>query len=180
MKKILIILLFIIFSSFSAGLALAAEPTGPQTLEFSRTLKTLRAADAVSLVHSHKGKPVALFIYATWCPYCRGTMDSIKQVMEEGGFAGVEPVFLSLDTDFVKLSAYLLENDYPKLFAPYVLKSTGVNTIPDTLRAAFGTGFTGGIPYFALLDANGDLASELFGYAKPETLKKNLQQLSSN
>ncbi len=159
--------------------ALAVEET--EVFGFAQELKSLRAVELVDLVKEKRlggeqKKPVMLFIYASWCPHCRDAMETLHG-MNSAFFKDIQPVYLSVDRDFIKLSRYLLENKYTN-FEPYVLKAAGLATPMEILTSRLGTNWRGGIPYFAFIDAEGRIRNEAFGNVPEETLATYLRDLN--
>jgi thiol-disulfide isomerase/thioredoxin len=117
-------------------------------------------------------KPVLLFVYASWCSYCREALPELLKIQEEGKMKGVEPIFLSIDEDRRKLAAYLIRSHYTERFTSYVMA-------PDQkgwplIRALEGLSshYNGGLPYIALF-RNGKPDFELSG-GPDETDLQNL------
>jgi len=98
----------------------------------------------------HRGHPVLLHFWATWCPPCRDELPSLLQLGSELSVAGdLRIIAVSLDTDWKEVRAFF-EGSVPD---EIVLDTSGasqgsydLSTLPDTyliskdgmLRARFG------------------------------------------
>lgn len=110
----------------------------------------LSASQIASVIDKAKGKRAAVFIYASWCPYCRKTMpDIIKIAQEHKG----QVITIAVDQDNDTLKRYLDKNFGAELpFTPIRWDRSDILARP---LARFGIKPGNGIPFTALLDEYG-------------------------
>lgn len=66
-----------------------------------------------------KGKLVALYFSAHWCPPCRGFTPVLKKFYADAKAQGFELVFVSFDRTESALDEYLKESHGEWLFVPF-------------------------------------------------------------
>ncbi|MEK6746499.1 MAG: thioredoxin fold domain-containing protein [Pseudomonadota bacterium] len=132
------------------------------------------------------GKPTFLFMYASWCSYCKKLMTNITSLKNEGKINEINFLPISVDKQKTKLSHYLLQRDYNKLFTPYIIDNNTEKEL-ENIVAEKGGNYSPSIPYSIIFDANGNAVEEINGtidkeilleklnYAKNHTSKKILQ-----
>ena len=126
MKRISILLALL------SGLALSAHaaefPTAPDW-----TLQNA-AGEAVSLDSISQQRPVVLFFWATWCPYCKALMPHLQSISYQHGDS-VEIVSIQVFDDG-DAAAYLADNGYDfslLLNGDEVAEMYGVSGTPGVL-----------------------------------------------
>lgn len=116
--------------------------------------------------------PSLLFVYASWCPYCRKQAPIMEQLARDfEGKLNIVPI--SIDEDSQKLAVYLQRSGF-------ALETFRVDE-PDYLRfrkalATSGSQFTGGIPHSVLLGKDGKLIDEVSGHVEYEVFKSALEK----
>ncbi len=126
---------------------------------------TLSARDFSKRFHAN-GKPTLLFIYATWCPYCRQQFPVVTDIIKRYG-SKINVVALSIDQEADTLSSFLAKKPQPLPFTPYIAPKTGSTAYMVMLQEAGGH-FSGSIPYTALFKADGTLTTQLPGLTMKE------------
>lgn len=141
------------------------NPRAAEAEAFAATLTLLTGAEVADRL---KAKPSMLVIYASWCAACRQQMPDIVGALTEGGL-GVDPVFVSVDTNPLQLSYYLVRSDFHPTVTPYVLKS-GESAALKAALARIGSHYDGSIPYVAFWARGGKIAEEISGFATKQAL----------
>jgi thiol-disulfide isomerase/thioredoxin len=113
------------------------------------------------------GKPTLLFVYASWCPYCKQQFDVLEQMTSPE----LAITYASLDEDAHALSAYLIAR-YPDMpFTPYLVRN---RYSFDAALDAYGFNADGGIPHLMVFDANGKPVQEFKGLTSEQKLRAAL------
>ena len=75
MKKInLVVLSLVLVQNF----LFAAQPLRTETSELATNFTLLDLENKEFSLSDFKGKPVILFFWTTWCPYCRGELKKLN------------------------------------------------------------------------------------------------------
>ena len=119
-----------------------------------------------------KAQPSLLFVYASWCPYCRKQAPVMEQLARDfEGQLNIIPI--SIDEDPEKLAAYLQRSG----FALETLRVAEQDYLPfRRALATTGSQFTGGIPHSVLLGTDGKLMDEVSGHVEYTTFKSALEK----
>lgn len=150
-------------------------PLTPQAKELAQNLQPVRAQEVLNIIRDQRGKPVMVFLYASWCPYCREAMGYIQALQEDGALAPVSLVFVSLDTDHYALASYLTSLNQDIDFKPCILKRGGTASPIDQLRAG-GLNFDGSIPYLAYFNRLGEKVAESAGNVDKAQISAHINQ----
>lgn len=121
----------------------------------------LAANDVPYMLHS-RDKKTLLFVYASWCRYCRQVMPQMMDLSEDGSLDKVRLLWISIDKDRTALARYLASYHRPLRFTPYQLAGGKTETLTDALMP-LDSSYNGGIPYMALFDTEGRLVARLAG-----------------
>lgn len=138
------------------------------------SIQTLRANEVPQLIRAQQGKPTLIYIYASWCPYCRTVTPFLKQQLDIGTFRNFNVLFFSIDVNHSRLGHYLAENGLENQVTPYLVRQSGVNDIVTHLQRN-GFSFEGGIPFIALLNKDGKIVAEFSGMPDNDRLTDALQ-----
>lgn len=136
MKKIIIIgLIFFLF----AGILKAQEPeTVLDCTLYDLEDKEVRLSD-------FKGKPLILWFWTTWCPYCRKEIVKLNNIYPELKLSGIELLAIDVDEPKEKINRFL--RSYPVDFK--ILQDKDA-------RCAFFYGIIG-VPTYLLINRAGKL-----------------------
>ena len=142
----------------------------PETTRYAHeTLVPMDGDTLASLIG--QGKPTVLFLYASWCPYCKqqfGILDSIKR-------DDVTFIYASLDESVHALSAFLMQR-FPQLpFTPYHV--SGRYSF-DSLLKQRGFSPDGGVPHLMVFDKEGNRAAEFLGRTPAEDITRALNTVT--
>ena len=114
-------------------------------------------------------EPRILFLYASWCPYCKKQMAGFAYFLDKYPTDNI--IAVSTDQHPEKLAAYLKEGKTMP-FTPYIY--TGDDSLMKYIKEAGGS-FGGGIPYFAVFE-NGKFKQEFMGLTHPKILAEASQK----
>lgn len=105
-------------------------------------------------------KPRILFLYASWCPYCKKQIEGFKYFYEQ--YPPNAVLAVSTDKKPEQFAQYIAQhNGFP--FTPYIYQ--GGRELVDYLETQ-GASFSGGIPYFAVFE-KGQFKQEFMGLTHP-------------
>jgi thiol-disulfide isomerase/thioredoxin len=121
-------------------------------------------------------KPTLLFVYASWCPYCRQVLPYLLHLQDTGALAQVNPLFLSLDGDKRPLAIYIVHAEYAGRYTPYIISQWQGDAVKQSLQQ-LGSNYRGAIPYIALFDKE-KLIGEISGMPGETQLQNLLQRRS--
>ena len=136
----------------------AQAPISAEAQAYAAELPRLEVEDLLTQIQTSQ-RPTLLVLYASWCPYCRQHLPMMLEV-QTAHEKRIEVIFASVDQQPGALAAYLLQAFPSAPFTPYVLAN------PPAMAAyirASGGDFQGGIPYTALLDADGRVVAQRRG-----------------
>jgi thiol-disulfide isomerase/thioredoxin len=146
----------------------------PETV--TERLNSIRASDVRPLLKDPGGKPTMLFVYASWCGYCKRLMPNVVSRLRNKEMDHLNVVFVSIDTNLQSLAQYLANAGYGQDFTPYVVKRNPANKLRDALKAT-GSGYIGNIPYLAFYDNQGKLLTEMSGIPRAGELFVTINEL---
>lgn len=106
-----------------------------------------------------------LFLYASWCPYCKKQIEGFRQ-FPDANLAG-RIMAISTDSSRVKFAKFMQQQqNFP--FVPYIYE--GYEDLSFFIRQHGGS-FSGGIPYFIVFQ-NGQFKQEFIGLTHPQKLSE--------
>ena len=160
MKKILLLFtLFAVSVAFCQEKSFSAEALKDQLLD-----SDLAEISFNSIIEKHKGKPVLIDIWATWCKDCIIGFPDLKELQAKN--PDMDYVFLSLDkeTDRWKkgIKKFNLKGDH------YYIKSGWKGPLCSSIDLDW-------IPRYILLDANGTISLYKAITTKDEQLLNKIQ-----
>jgi thiol-disulfide isomerase/thioredoxin len=155
---------------------IAPDPRADEIKEFTYELVPAKADAVMSQL---KGNGGVLFIYASWCSYCRQIMPDLTAALRDGTIGRDRIVFLSHDNSLEALARYLVRGGYQRMFAPYIIGRQEMHRLASGLWAA-GSRFDGGIPYLGRFDAKGNLIEEIQGIPDQGRLRALIENASRN
>lgn len=150
-----------------------ATPAVKQLVE--QDIAELNAPAVQKLIQDNLGKPQMLFIYASWCPFCKRQFVSVNQIHSGFGHDNLTVHYISVDDDVWALAEFL-DKHYPeKPFKPFHVEALPRDAFYDVFR---DMGFTvkGGIPLILLLDKQGKPAKQFTGLTEMKYLLENVEK----
>jgi thiol-disulfide isomerase/thioredoxin len=137
-------------------------PPREKVVAVSEQIITIRASEVASLLRNDSGKSSLVFVYASWCAYCKQMMPDLVDLVRGNQLSQVNLLFLSVDNRKLQLATYIAQYGYEDTFTPYMVKGSAVNSLADVLKSVGGS-YNGAIPYIASISSNGRLLGEDFG-----------------
>ena len=137
MKKInLVVLSLVLVQNF----LFAAQPLRTETSELATNFTLLDLENKEFSLSDFKGKPVILFFWTTWCPYCRGELKQLNTIHAQFLQNSVELVVINVEESADKIQRFT--RSYP--FSYRVLLDTDAE-----VAQAFGIL---GVPTYILIN----------------------------
>lgn len=161
---LVIIGMFALFLAFGGmGMVRSAGfGVSPEVQSYAEhTLVPMDSTHFRELAAAAKGKPLLMFVYASWCPWCKKQFPMIKALQLRFG-DDLHVAYVSIDDDAYALSRFLLEKQPTQEFTPYHVAQEQQSDFYGAL-ADYGFTHSGSIPYVILLDKNGERAAEFRG-----------------
>jgi thiol-disulfide isomerase/thioredoxin len=179
MKKILLLLASVTLLSCTNNEKTPANATSEETGASEQTA-TLEGATQIkqidialsgkdifsSIINDHKGKPMLVDLWATWCPPCRAAMKSIIPIKEKmhGKVAFVYVTGPSSPADTWNNMIKDIHGDH------YYVSEEQWNTLLNQFESQ-------GIPTYIIVDSNGSITNTHIGFPGEELLQKELEDL---
>ena len=162
--------IFFYFLTVSALLILTGSPAAAQGQGASAPV-SVSGTQLAGVLDQVKGQRAALFLYTSWCPYCRRALPEIAKIAQSHP---QRIVAVSLDKDDDTLMRYLNKNYEALPFTPYVWDRSDIFARP---LERFGIKPGRGIPFTALLDEYGYVHKQ--GVLDPSEVAKYLDGSAS-
>lgn len=140
-------------------------------------LVTMDGAEFRQLLASAQGRPTLVFVYASWCPWCKKQFPMIDALRKRFDDSRLQMAYVSIDDDAYELSRFLMERFPGKPFTPY-------HASPDVKADFYGTladkGFThsGSVPYLVLTDKDGKAQAEFRGLTEIPVLLDAIRKVA--
>lgn len=154
---------------FIIALALLVFVSESAVAQDSRVSEPLSVSgqQLAGILDQAKGERGALFLYTSWCPYCRRALPELVKI---GRSHPGRIIAVSLDKDDATLMRYLNKTYESLPFKPYVWDRSGIFARP---LARFGIKPGNGIPFTALVDEYGYVHKQ--GVLDPSEVKEYLE-----
>lgn len=166
-----LLLTFEILSKSSGGFF--ATPAVKELAE--KEIVNLNAPSVQELVRDNLGKPQLLFIYASWCPFCKRQFVSVNQLRGAYNAEHLTVHYISVDDDIWALAEFI-NKEYPdKPFKPYHVEPLPREAFYDVFRD-MGYTVKGGIPLILLLDKEGKPFKQFTGLTEMKYLLENIEK----
>lgn len=129
------------------------------------------------LVRESTGRPTLLFIYASWCPYCKQEIEALKAIRQRFGTDDLQLLYVSVDQNPFALSQFMLNRQTEERYTPYHVKRADIGTFRESLQNRYGIAFDGSVPHLAIFSADGTLQHESLGLVSAYRLQQMLSPL---
>ncbi len=147
--------------------------------QFAEQIVDLPISQIARKIETSDGKPTLMVIYASWCAYCKLLLPKIAALKNEGDLNNIHLLFISLDEDKRKLSTYILQRNYDRIYDPYMLENNSVKGL-DNFMITKGSSYNGSIPYTVIFDSKGKLVSTLHGTVDKPSLREFIEDAVAN
>lgn len=126
------------------------------------------------VMNSHKGKPVLVNLWATWCKPCVEEFPELLKIREDYKDKSLEVVFISLDfgDDAMERTTKFLK----KVGVDFESYSNAFKSDEDLINY-FDMKWNGGIPATFVYNKNGKLSSSMIGKRTYEDFKKEVEKV---
>lgn len=115
MRKIFFIVLSLMLVQ---NILFAAEPLKTKTPETAANFTLLDLDNKEFSLSEFKGKPVILFFWTTWCPYCRKELKELNSMQTELLKDGVQVAAINVEEPLDKVRKFIGNNPF---FFPVLL-----------------------------------------------------------
>lgn len=161
--------LIALFLTVSSPETLGVGPSAQVRAYAEHQLAALDGPSAQRLVASHSGSSTLLFVYASWCPYCKEQFKMLRALQTRYP-DGLHIEYISLDENPYALSEFLMSTYPERPFTPYHVAQGEDRASFDSALAKWGFSPDGGIPHLMLLDADGKKSAEFKGLTQISAL----------
>ena len=128
------------------------------------------------MLASHKGHPVVVNMWATWCDPCREEFPDLVRLHRELGGGGLQVVAISMDMGSVLESAVIPFLKAQGASLPAYIRDGSVENDEDFINAV-DPEWSGALPATFIYDGNGRLAKKILGPTTYSQLKEAVTPL---
>jgi cytochrome c biogenesis protein CcmG/thiol:disulfide interchange protein DsbE len=146
-KKISLTLLSLILAQ---SILFAAQPAGVKSPELAGDFSLLDLEAKEVTLSSFKGKPVILFFWTTWCPYCRQELKQLDALKAEFVKTGTQVLAINVQEQRERVERFI----QGRVFSYKIL-------LDENGRVSRGYGIMG-VPTYVYLDKESRIGS--YGY----------------
>lgn len=153
--------------SVSPAPKVSAAAGGHETPAFGTGGISLVNIDAIKAqIHRHRGHPVFLHLWASWCAPCLEELPLVNQWAERLRASGAELLSVSLDNPDQRADHVLtLLHERAPLLTAAIARIDDPDRFIGAFRGARGPQWEGSIPALFAFDKKGTLKGQLFGGA---------------
>lgn len=130
-----------------------------------------------TLVRESASRPTLLFIYASWCPYCKQEIEALKAIRKRFGTDELQLLYVSVDQNPYALSQFMLDRQPEERYTPYHVQREDIGAFIESLKNHYGINFDGSVPHLAIFSADGRLQHESLGLVSAYRLQQMLSPL---
>lgn len=119
--------------------------------------------------------PTLLFVYASWCPYCKKQIGEFAQLQRQRGGEPLQIIYASLDSDIHALATFMMQQHPNADFTPYHVQNG--YSFGNALKEY---GFTpdGGVPHLMLFGKDGKPITEFKGLQRASAIQAAFDKAS--
>jgi thiol-disulfide isomerase/thioredoxin len=157
----------LLLAAFSAtGAPQAKAPADPKVID---------AKEYQKIVQQHRGKPLLMTFWATWCEPCRDEYPMLNELAKEYGPKGLQVVGVDFDDegDLILMRRFIAR--YKPIFPNY-RKQQGGET---EFKQAVWPDWSGALPASFFYDKDGKQVGHVLGAGTRETYEAAIRQLLS-
>jgi thiol-disulfide isomerase/thioredoxin len=124
-----------------------------------------------------KDRPTLVFVYASWCPYCKEQFGVLESLSARFGNDVLHIAYISVDENPYELSQTLVDK-YEKgvPFTPYHVSPMEKDGFYQGFES-YGFKPNGGIPYLLLFDSEQKPKQQFYGLTSPLPLTEEIRKL---
>ena len=150
-----------------AGAPQAGAPRDPQVID---------AQGYVKVVQEHRGKPLLMTFWATWCEPCRDEYPMLNELAKQYGPKGLQVVGVNFndDGDLILMRRFIAR--YKPVFPNYRKKHGD----EAGFTQAVWPDWNGALPVSFLYDKDGKQVGRVLGASNRETYEAAIRQLLSD
>ncbi len=134
----------------------AAQPAKARAYDLAPDFKLLDLEDKEFSLSSIKGKPVILFFWTTWCPYCQKELKQLDGSRQELSENGVELIAINAQEPADKVKKFFRDRQ----FSFKVLMDT-----EGEVSQSYGVM---GVPTYAFINKEGRIVSTSHSFSRKE------------
>ncbi len=154
----------------------AATPSPPSGSRSGfRDPRKVDVNQTAHVISSQRSAPTLVYVYASWCGACKTAFPTVHRLASEQQGRGLQVVGLSIDGDERALRKYLELQPEAPAFETYQLVRENTARLNAELRSRKITNYRGSIPFFAILDRDGEVVAQLTGFNEAE-LKSGVER----
>ena len=166
----------VVIGSLLAGIfALAYSAGGSPQTKAPRDPKVIDAQGYLDLVQQHRGKPLLITLWATWCEPCRDEYPMLNELAKQYAPQGLQVVGVNYDDegDLILMRRFIAR--YKPVFPNY-RKQHGNEA---GFTQAVAPGWNGALPASFFYDKDGKQVGRVLGAGSRETYENAIRQLLS-
>src|ERR1700756_2999182 len=159
-----------------AALLLAAlSATGAPQAKAPTDPKVIDAQGYQKIVQQHRGKPLLMTFWATWCEPCRDEYPMLNELAKQYGPKGLQVVGVNFDDegDLILMRRFIAR--YKPIFPNYRKQQGG----EAEFKQAVWPQWNGALPASFLYDKDGNQVGRVLGAGSRETYENAIRQLLS-
>jgi thiol-disulfide isomerase/thioredoxin len=149
-----------------AGAPQAKRPRDPQVID---------AQGYAKLVQQHRGKPLLVTLWATWCEPCRDEYPMLNELAKEYGPKGLQVVGVNYDDEGDLILTRRFIARYKPVFPNYRKQRGNESEFTQAISA----GWNGALPASFFYDKDGKQVGHVLGAGTRETYESAIRQLLS-
>jgi thiol-disulfide isomerase/thioredoxin len=155
---------FLLAALSTTGAPQAKAPTDPKVID---------APGYQKLVQEHRGKPLLMTFWATWCEPCRDEYPMLNELAKRYGPQGLQVVGVNFDDegDLILMRRFIAR--YKPIFPNYRKKHGD----EAGFTQAVWPGWNGALPASFLYDKDGNQVGRVLGAGTRETYEAAIRQL---
>jgi thiol-disulfide isomerase/thioredoxin len=161
--------------TFVALLLAAFSATGAPQAKAPSDPKVIDAQGYQKIVQQHRGKPLLMTFWATWCEPCRDEYPMLNELAKEYGPKGLQVVGVDFDDegDLILMRRFIAR--YKPIFPNYRKQQGG----EAEFKQAVWPDWNGALPVSFFYDKDGKQVGHVLGAGTRETYEAAIRQLLS-
>ncbi|MFH1641114.1 MAG: TlpA disulfide reductase family protein [Candidatus Omnitrophota bacterium] len=166
-KNISIFILLTFFLSMQSPLFASAQPltteSKEEVMEIAVDFKLVDSENNTVSLSDLKGKPVILFFWTTWCPFCRKELKALSDKLSDFQKDKVELLPINEGESLSKVEKFITNNGFP------------FRVLLDEDSAVAGSYDILGVPTYIYINKSGFISSKGHSFSQGEYQKLTSQ-----